>query len=64
MTDRAAMLRYDETEHRAASSAMAKEIRRRSEAPDKAFIEHIRGDFTRIFDRVLADRDAESPTRG
>ena len=64
MTDRGAMLRYDEMEHRAVLNAMAKEIRRRSEAPDKAFIEHIPGDLTRIFDRVLADRDAESPTRG
>ena len=58
------MLRYDETEHRAVLNAVARETRRRAETPDKAFIEHIPGDFMRIFNRVLADREAEPPTRG
>ena len=37
-------------------NAMAEEIRRRAGAPDEEFVEHVSGDFSRLLDRMLADR--------
>lgn len=49
-------LRDDEIERRAMLSAMAEEVRRRAEAPDTEFVEHVPGDFVRIFNEILAGR--------
>ena len=52
-------LRDEDGEHRALLDAMAKEIRRRAETPDDEFVEHVRGDFARIVERMLADRGGD-----
>ena len=52
-------LRDEELERRAMLNAMAEEIRRRAEAPDEEFVEHVSGDFSRLLDRMLADRGSD-----
>ena len=47
------------SERRAMLNAMAEEIRRRAEAPDEEFVEHVSGDFSRLLDRMLADRGSD-----
>ena len=49
-------LRDEEAERRAVLDAMAEEVRRRAEAPDEEFVEHVPGDFSRILERLLAVR--------
>ena len=49
-------LRDEEAERKAMLDAMTEEIRRRAEAPDEEFIEHVPGDFSRILERLLAVR--------
>ena len=49
-------LREEEVERRAMLDAMAEEVRRRAEAPDEEFTEHVAGDFSAILERVLAAR--------
>ena len=45
-----------EVERKAMLDVMADEIRRRAEAPDEEFVEHVSGDFSRIFERLPAAR--------
>lgn len=52
-------LRDEELERRAMLNAMAEEIRRRAEAPDEEFVEHVPGDFSRLLDRMLAGRGSD-----
>lgn len=52
-------LRDEESERRAMLNAMAEEIRRRAEAPDEEFVEHVPGDFSRILGRMLAGRGSD-----
>ena len=52
-------LRDEELERRAMLNAMAEEIRRRAEAPDEEFVEHVPGDFSRLLDRMLAVRGSD-----
>ena len=52
-------LRDEEFERRAMLNAMAEEIRRRAEASDEEFVEHVPGDFSRLLDRMLADRGSD-----
>ena len=54
-------LRDEEVERRAMLDAMAEEIRRRAETPDGEFVAHTPGDFTRILERMLADRGGDDP---
>lgn len=49
-------LREEEVERRAMLDAMAEEVRRRAEAPDEEFTEHVAGDFSTILERVPAAR--------
>ncbi|MCY4471189.1 MAG: type II toxin-antitoxin system ParD family antitoxin [Thiotrichales bacterium] len=49
-------LRDEEAERRAMLDAMAEEVRRRAEAPDEEFVEHVPGDFSRMLERLLAVR--------
>ena len=49
-------LRDEEAERRAMLDAMAAEVRRRAEAPDEEFVEHVPGDFSRILERVTSVR--------
>lgn len=49
-------LRDEDVERRAMLDAMAEEARRRAEAPDEEFTEHVAGDFSTILERVLAAR--------
>ena len=49
-------LRDEEAERTAMLDAMAEEVRRRGEAPDEEFVEHVPGDFSRILERLLAVR--------
>ena len=52
-------LRNEEAERRAMLNAMAEEIRRRAETPDEEFVEHVPGDFSKILDRMSADRGSD-----
>ena len=52
-------LRDEEAERRAMLNAMAEEIRRRVETPDEEFVEHVPGDFSKIPDRMSADRGSD-----
>ena len=52
-------LRDEESERRALLNAVAEEIRRRAEASDEEFVEHVPGDFSNILDRMLADRGGD-----
>ncbi len=52
-------LRDEEAERRAMLNAMAEEIRRRAETPDEEFVEHVPGDFSKILDRMSADRGSD-----
>ena len=52
-------LRDEQGERRAMLDAMAEEIRRRAETPDKEFVEHTPGDFERILERLLAGRGTD-----
>ena len=54
-------LRDEGGERRAMLDAMAEEIRRRAETPDGEFVEHAPGDFTRILERMLANRGSDDP---
>ena len=54
-------LRDEEDERRAMLDAVAGEIRRRAETPDHEFVEHARGDFARILERMIADRGGDDP---
>ena len=54
-------LRDEEGERRVMLAAMAEEIRRRAETPDGEFVEHAPGDFTRILERMLANRGSDDP---
>ncbi len=49
-------LREEDAERSVVLEAMAEEIRRRAETPDEEFVEHVPGDFERIFDQVLVAR--------
>ena len=49
-------LRDEEAERKAMLDAMAAEVRRRAEAPDDEFVEHVPGDFSRIFERLTSAR--------
>ena len=49
-------LRDEEAERTAMLDAMSEEVRRRGEAPDEEFVEHVPGDFSRILERLLAVR--------
>ena len=57
-------LRDEEGERRAMLEAEAEEILRRAELPDREFVEHAPGDFTRILERMLADRKCDDPVQG
>ena len=50
-------LRDEEAERMAMLEAIAEAIRRRAAAPDDEFVEHGQGDFTKILERLLAERD-------
>ncbi|MCY4453111.1 MAG: type II toxin-antitoxin system ParD family antitoxin [Immundisolibacterales bacterium] len=54
-------LRDEEDERSAMLDAVAEEIRRRAETPDDEFVEHARGDFARILERMIADRAGDDP---
>ena len=54
-------LRDEEAERKAILEAMAEEIRRRAEAPDEEFMEHVPGDFARILEGALAVRRGDGP---
>ena len=49
-------LRDEEADRKAMLDAMADEVRRRAEAPDEEFVEHVPGDFSRILERLPAVR--------
>ena len=49
-------LRDEEAERKAMLDAMAAEVRRRAEAPDEEFVEHVPGDFSRILERPTSLR--------
>ena len=51
----------EEDERSAMLDAVAEEIRRRAETPDDEFVEHARGDFARILERMIADRAGDDP---
>lgn len=57
-------LRDEESERRAMLNAMAEEIRRRAEAPEAEFVEHVSGDFSRALDRMLAERGSNGDVQG
>ena len=52
-------LRDEEAERSAMLNAMADEVRRRAEAPDEEFVNHVPGDFSRILERLLAARPGD-----
>ena len=52
-------LRDEKAERRVMLNAMAEEIRRRAETPDEEFVEHVPGDFSKILDRMSADRGSD-----
>ena len=57
-------LRDEEAERKAMLEAMAEEIRRRAEAPDEEFVEHVPGDFANILERVPAVPQGDDPVQG
>ena len=51
-------LRDEEAERMAMLEAIAEAIRRRAATPDDEFVDpHGQGDFTKILERLLAERD-------